>query len=158
MRRIRARDNPLRRPRLTGQDQIKLLHVHQFQRHRHERKVLLIVLLRPRQSADECLANFVLPYLCTDFFGVVDMGDDDGVRIHVQERLKHLFAAAHTDKPIMNNRDFHEGQPLAPWPRAYLSSYRTMSSSPTYTPVCTSIRTIGTLPGFSIRWTAPSGI
>jgi hypothetical protein len=48
-------------------------------------------------------------------------------------------------------------QPLCP-SRPYLSSKRTISSSPRYVPDCTSIMCRGILPGFSMRCFVPSGM
>jgi len=41
--------------------------------------------------------------------------------------------------------------------RSKSSSNLTMSSSPVYSPICTSISSSGRRPGFARRWTVPAG-
>src|SRR5580698_4284397 len=77
-------------------------------------------------------------------------------------RRVHLLNAVTLGCPIKYSQQIqnHVVQPCAftASTRPYLSSKRTISSSPRYVPDCTSITSSGVLPGFSSRCVVPSGM
>src|SRR6185437_1578233 len=73
----------------------------------------------------------------------------------IRQSLVDLFGNAAPD--VVGLEGVEVGQVVVPC-RPYLSSKRTISSSPRYEPDCTSMMCTGIFPGFSIRWRTPTGM
>jgi len=76
------------------------------------------------------------------------------------ELRAHLLVAKDRNAKVHGSTTLLEGLGLRAYltgaTRPYPSSKRTMSSSPTYSPLCTSMSTRGSMPGFSRRCRVPA--
>ena len=59
------------------------------------------------QRIEERRCDFALAQSRADAFGIVEQGEEVGLRQQAAERLEHCLPASHIQQPVMNNGHAH---------------------------------------------------